>query len=404
MSTQVRDGELFGVTESSVTLSFVVADDAGPVDAEARVLLDGEERATSSGVAGTRLVRLDGLEPKREYRVSVEVAGGAPLVHDAYLPETFQTLPGTDAHEVASFATLNDLHFGEPRFGATGIDGEETLDAGDPKQVANETDTDVPYWKLMNEDAVADINRESVDFAVIKGDIADAGREDQFRVAADTFAGFRMPHHAFLGNHDHYGLLEGAEVDGYALLDQPPAPRAVDTGGWRLLLVDTVEPGEHHGVFPQERVDWLRDALDEASGDDVPTLILTHHQPTLPEFADKGPNRIAILPEHSLRMFDLIAGYSNVKGVLIGHTHQNRVRRYRQCPGIPYIEVHCVKDYPGGWAHYRLFDDGHFRQEVRRTPSERALEHSTRCRDFFRGRYRDFSLGTLDARSFVSAS
>jgi hypothetical protein len=64
--------------------------------------------------------------------------------------------------------------------------------------------------------------------------------------------------------------------------------------------------------------------------------------------------------------------------------------------------VNCTKDYPGGWAHYELYEDGSFRQEVRRTGSARALAHSTRCRDCFRGLYRDFSLGALDERSFVA--
>ena len=88
--------------------------------------------------------------------------------------------------------------------------------------------------------------------------------------------------------------------------------------------------------------------------------------------------------------------------MLIGHTHRNRVRRYPASGAIPFIEVNCTKDYPGGCAHYQLFDDGTFRQEVRRTSSARALAHSTRCRDFFDGGYRDFALGTLEARSFVA--
>jgi hypothetical protein len=39
---------------------------------------------------------------------------------------------------------------------------------------------------------------------------------------------------------------------------------------------------------------------------------------------------------------------------------------------------------------------------VRRTSSARALAHSTRCRDFFDGSYRDFALGTLGERAFVA--
>ena len=88
--------------------------------------------------------------------------------------------------------------------------------------------------------------------------------------------------------------------------------------------------------------------------------------------------------------------------MLIGHTHRNRSRRYAATRSLPFVEVNCSKDYPGGFAHYRLYDDGSFRQEVRRTGSERALAHSTRCRSLFRGLYRDFALGPLDARSFVA--
>jgi hypothetical protein len=90
--------------------------------------------------------------------------------------------------------------------------------------------------------------------------------------------------------------------------------------------------------------------------------------------------------------------------VLIGHTHRNRVRRYRASGATPYAEVNCTKDYPGGWAHYRLYDDGSFRQEVRRTSSERALSHSSLCRGFFRGGYKLFALGELSTRSLVAGT
>jgi hypothetical protein len=121
-----------------------------------------------------------------------------------------------------------------------------------------------------------------------------------------------------------------------------------------------------------------------------------------PEHADSYPNTIGINPLHSLRLFELIGRHPQVKGVLIGHTHRNRVRSYPSAGPTPFVEVNCTKDYPGGWAHYRLFEDGSFRQEVRRTASARALEHSTRCRDLFGGGYRRFALGSLETRSFVA--
>jgi 3',5'-cyclic AMP phosphodiesterase CpdA len=401
MALEIRNAELFTVTADSLSLSFEVADASGPVAARARVLVDGELRAVSEGPAGTRYVRIERLTPDAEHRIEIEADGAPPAQPTRYFPGRARTLPAPRGKCVARFATLNDLHFGEPRFGGTPLADGEFGDSKAGFPVAKETDGDVPYWQLMNEDAVADINSLGVDAAFIKGDIADMGRPEQFEFAARTFARFEMPWHAFLGNHDHYARLVGEEVDGYAILGQPPAPRALELGGWRLLLLDTVEPGEHHGVFPDARLDWLAEQLAETRERAQPTLLLTHHQPVPPEHRHSYPNTIGIVPEHSTRMFDLLGKNPQVQGVLIGHTHRNRVRRYAASGPIPFIEVHCVKDYPGGFAVYELYDDGTFRQEARRTSSERALAHSTRCRDFFNGGYRDFALGTLAERAWV---
>ena len=403
MALRIRDPELFGVSESSLTLSFTVEDASGPVDAEARVRVGGALGARSRG-PGTRLVRVEGLEPGCEYEIAIEADGAPSPAPDRYFPGRAATLPAPEAAQSASFATLNDLHFGEPRFGgillANGDYGPEA--PGFPSIRAEEFE--VPYWRFMNEDAIAEINAARVDATFIKGDIADVGLPEQFAAARDAFAKLAMPHHAFLGNHDYYGRLDGLDVDGYALLGQPPAPRAVDLGGWRLLLLETALPGEHHGVFDGERLAWLARALEQTRESRTPTLLLMHHQPVPPEHADSYPNTIGIRPEHSLPLFALLGKQPQLRGVLIGHTHRNRVRRYRECGRLPFIEVNCTKDYPGGYALYRLFEDGSFRQEVRRTGSARALAHSSRCRDFFRGGYRDFALGALAQRSFVAGA
>jgi 3',5'-cyclic-AMP phosphodiesterase len=403
MPLHLRDPEVLGVTHESLTVSFRVEDAGGaPVDAPVRVLVDGEQRAVSEG-PGTRVVRIAGLPADRELRIELEAPGVEAPAPDRYWPERVRTLPAPRARRTASFATLNDLHFGEPRFGGRLTADHEYGDAEPGFPLIRADDTEVPYWRIMNEDAIAEINAAGVDAAFVKGDIADVGLPEQFAVARETFAGFAMPHHAFLGNHDYYGRHNGAgEVDGYALLGQAPAPRAVELGGWRLLLLETAEPGHHHGVFDDGRLAWLDDALAETRASGQPTLLLMHHQPVPPEHRDSYPNSIGMDPEHSLRFFAAIGANPQVKGVLIGHTHRNRVRRHRAAGATPFVEVHCTKDYPGGWAHYELYEDGSFRQEVRRTATPRALAHSSRCRQCFRGLYRDFALGALADRSFVA--
>jgi len=396
---EVTHPEVIAVTEASVSLAFGVAAGGELVDAPARVRV-GDRTLESEG-PGTRHLRVEGLEPDTEYAVTIEAPAGA-AAPDRYLPERIRTAPRAGDRPVATFATLNDLHFGEARMGGRiSQDGEYGEESAEFPAVRDE-DYELPYSEFMNTDAVAAINALGVDAAVIKGDIADTGRPEQFETAARVFAGFEMPHHAFLGNHDYLARREGLEVDGYAILGQPRAQRAVELGGWRLLLLETSVPGEHHGEYTGERLAWLERELEESRDRAAPTLLLMHHHPVVPEERDTYPNTIGLRPEHSLALFERLRAAPEVKGVLVGHTHRNRIRSYERAGPVPFIEVNNSKDYPGGFAHYRLYADGHFRQEVHRTASPRALHHATRCRDLFRGYYRRFAFGRLAERSYVS--
>jgi hypothetical protein len=83
-----------------------------------------------------------------------------------------------------------------------------------------------------------------------------------------------------------------------------------------------------------------------------------------------------------------------------GHTHRHR--RRLGGGGIPSIEVGCVKDFPGTWADYQVYDGG-ILQIVRRISSPEALEWSERCRTLYADfglDYTAYALGRLDERCF----
>ena len=395
----ISEPKLFGVTENSITLVFGVLEGEQFIDAEASVRLN-DEVCDVSKEPGTRLVRLDGLAPATEYEIEIR-SGDARAEQNRYFPGKAITHETPASTEVASFATLNDLHFGETRMGGVLTADHEYGEAAPGFAVVRDADYDTPYAEFMNADAITEINRLDVDCTIIKGDIADRGLPEQFETAAKTFAAFEKPHHPLLGNHDYLQRCEGVEVDGYGLLDAEPAPRSLELAGWQLVLLDTTIPGEHHGAFGAERRDWLAETLAESRRHEQPTLLFSHHQPVPPEHRDSYPNAIGMDPDDSVALFELLAEAPHVKGMLIGHTHRNRIRRYPQTGKLPFVEVNNPKDYPGGFGHYRLFEDGSFRQEVRRTPSRRALAHSTRCRGLFRGSFQHFVLGSLEERSYV---
>ena len=71
--------------------------------------------------------------------------------------------------------------------------------------------------------------------------------------------------------------------------------------------------------------------------------------------------------------------------------------------GVPTVEVGCVKDFPGTWAEYRVYEGG-VMQVVHRISSPEALRWSERCRHLYSDfgvDYQTYAMGTLPERCFV---
>jgi Icc protein len=81
-----------------------------------------------------------------------------------------------------------------------------------------------------------------------------------------------------------------------------------------------------------------------------------------------------------------------------GHTHRHRVQRAGGW--VPSIEVGCVKDFPGSWAEYQVYDGG-ILQIVHRISAPEALAWSEQCRVLYADfgvDYAAYALGRLDDR------
>ena len=79
------------------------------------------------------------------------------------------------------------------------------------------------------------------------------------------------------------------------------------------------------------------------------------------------------------------------------------VIRFRATGSRPWVEVSCVKDYPGAWAEYRVYEGG-IVQVFRRISAPDALVWSERTRDMYAGTYHDLCFGAVDERNFVFAT
>ncbi|MFZ6003669.1 MAG: metallophosphoesterase family protein [Actinomycetota bacterium] len=308
--------------------------------------------------------RLEGLAPDTDY----EIDG-----------LTFRTLPDL-GERLATFATVNDVHFGETECGV--IDG---LDMG---PVFSAEEGDEPYPEVMNRAAIDEMAAIDPSVVVVKGDLTCNGTTEEYEAFLAAYVpafGERLVH--VRGNHDGY---HGGT---YAAT----STQRVDLPGVTLAVLDTTNPLHTPGRVTADQIEWLDDLAASA---DRPVLVFGHHHPWSPDSRERPENYFGIRPDDSEALVAVVARRPQILGYFAGHTHRNRVRRFSATGDRPWVEVACVKDYPGSWAEYRVFERGVL-QVHRRISSPAALAWSEKTRDMYAGTYAGYALGSLGDRCFA---
>ncbi|HYI60184.1 MAG TPA: metallophosphoesterase [Acidimicrobiales bacterium] len=312
---------------------------------------------------GTEVRRTDGLRPDTEH----ELEGIA-----------FRTLP-EPGELLATFATVNDVHFGEEVCGRM-----EGLDAG---PVFRSEPGESPYPEVMNRGAVAEILELDPDALVVKGDLTSDGTDAQVDAFLAAYAPLADRMTWVRGNHESYHRLDRGAV---------PTQEVV-LPGVRLALLDTSLEDVEHGGLSVDQLDWL-DTL--AAESDRPVVVLGHHHPWNPSSNQRPERYFGINPDDSERLIDVVARRSRIVAYLAGHTHRNRVRHFPATGPVPWVEVACVKDFPGAWAEYQVHEGG-ICQVFHRISSPEALAWSEKTRHMFADLYGPYAFGSLADRCFV---
>ncbi|MGH9189413.1 MAG: metallophosphoesterase family protein [Acidimicrobiales bacterium] len=316
---------------------------------------------------GTTVVRLQALEPDTDY-----------TEHG----HSFRTLARPGGERLATVATVNDLHIGETECGR--------YDGVDLGPVLRSEPGEDPYPETMSKAVVAEIAALSPDAVVAKGDLTARGAVADVATFLDHFVtAFDDRLHCLNGNHDVAGT-------GSAGLDAPPVAE-VTLPGVRLALLDTSLPGRASGALNADQLAWLDELGSRA---DRPVLVFGHHHPWNPGSPSRPASYFGIEPGASERLVDVFARRPTLAGYFAGHTHRNRVRRFARTGDVPWVEVSAVKDYPGGWAEYRVYEGGVL-QVFRRASAPEALAWTERTRALFGGLYPGYSFGSLADRCFA---
>jgi predicted phosphodiesterase len=308
--------------------------------------------------------RYDDLRPS-----SVHELGGFEF---ATLPEPGELL--------ATFATVNDVHFGEEVCGI--------IDGSDMGPVFSVAPGDEPFPEVMNRGAIAEIAALDPAAVIVKGDLTSNGTQvefDAFRAAYEPVFGDRLT--VVRGNHESYH---------HAPFAAHPFQEVV-LPGVVLAVLDTSVDGHTYGHVSADQLEQLDELASRA---DRPVLVFGHHHLGDPDSREKADRDFGIDLESSARFVEAVARRPAIRGYFAGHTHRNRVRRFGPTGDVPWVEVACVKDYPGMWAEYRVHE-GAILQITHRISSPEALVWTESTRHMYHGLYRDYAFGDLADRCFA---
>jgi Icc protein len=313
---------------------------------------------------GFEVRRYEGLEPDHVYD------------YDGF---AFRTLARPAGEHLCTFATVNDVHFGEVECGII-----EGLDLG-PTFAAKPGED--PYPEVMNRAAVAEISALGPDALLVKGDLTSRGTDEEYQDFLRAYRVFGDRMHHIRGNHESYNHSPFA-TDPRLVVDLP---------GVRLAMFDTSLDGKAAGGIPGDTFAWLGDL---AASSDRPVLLFGHHHVWSPESASRPDNYFGINPDDSERLVKLVADNPVIRGYSAGHTHRNRVRRFGITGMVPWVEVAAVKEFPGTWVEYRVYDGG-ILQIHRRISSPEAMAWTEQTRHLYADTFFDYSFGELADRCFV---
>ncbi len=333
-------------------------------------------RVPAGGVGGPGAVTISGLNPATSYDLTVSGPGVARA-----LVERVTTLRPPPGRLLDTFATINDLHLGEPGFGALhGIEDAWPLPSGRPYT-----------WRCID-GAVDEAIGWGAQALVVKGDMTAHGVASEFHEVGEMLGRARVPVMATLGNHEFHDLeTDGRPILGHYGIDVPREPWAVDRPGIRLVFALTPRPGERSGEIDDRQRARLVALAAAAPG---PVFLVLHHQPQRWAWPTEYPPGIG--GRQSRALLDELAAVKPATFVASGHTHRHRRRRYGP---IELVEVGSTKDYPGTWTGYAVHEGG-IRQVVRRIAAPDAIAWTEGTARAVGGLWGHWSPGRRDDRCF----
>lgn len=166
------------------------------------------------------------------------------------------------------------------------------------------------------------------DFCILAGDLADLGQAAAYERLKAIAARVSIPLHVTLGNHDDRPTFFEVMGEHYRA-ETGKVDKVIDAKGYRIVVLDSSEPGRGDGLLEAGQLDWLRARLAEAV--DRPVIVVLHHNANALHIESDD---IAILePEGFL---EALATHPDIRQVIAGHVHLTSTAMWR---GIPFTTL-----------------------------------------------------------------
>ncbi len=191
--------------------------------------------------------------------------------------------------------------------------------AADAARVRREFDTAAYLAR-----AVEAVNRlvPRPDVTVVTGDLVDNGEPAEYEHLLALLAPLSMPVFVIPGNHDAREPLRRAFGGVGYLPASGDLHYVVEEYPLRLIALDTLVDGKHHGSLSRDQLAWLDARLAERP--DRPVAVMMHHPPFATGVTFMDDSRL----DNAAALAEVIGRHRHVERILCGHLHRAIDRRF----------------------------------------------------------------------------
>jgi len=205
------------------------------------------------------------------------------------------------------------------------------------------------------------------DLVLATGDLVHDASPAGYRRAAEELRSLGAPVYGLPGNHDiPAAMCTHLEAHGVSCAGE------LRLGGWQILLLDSVIPGEEGGYLAPAELKRLEIALRDGEGH---VLVCLHHHPV--SVGSAWIDTMAL--QNGDEFFAVLDACPRVRGVLWGHIHQeydglHGNTRLLASPSTcvqftPGVDDFQVDMAPPGYRYMALLPDGRIETGVKRLPA-----------------------------------